>query len=170
MIADPGDPNRFYAAVSGVGVFRSDDGGLSWQPTDNAQLTGTGNTAVGMTQRIELAVTAGTTATGFATINATGGVTGVVIAKAGSYTTAPTVTFSAPLSGTTATGMATIDSTGRVTGGTITNAGSGYTTAPTVTFSAPPNNNVVYAGLIDNGGNLIGLFRSTNQGLSLIHI
>lgn len=51
------------------------------------------------------------------------------------YTTAPTVTFSAPTGGgTTATGTAVIKD-GKVTGVIVTNEGSGYTTAPTVTFS-----------------------------------
>jgi len=67
-----------------------------------------------------------------------GGVAAVIINAGGSgYTSAPTVTFSAPPTGTTATGTANFNSTsGVVTGVTITNAGSGYTTAPTVTFSA----------------------------------
>ena len=61
----------------------------------------------------------------------------VIITNAGSgYTTAPTVTFSAPTTGTTATGTATIQN-GAVISVTITNPGSGYTAAPTVTFSAP---------------------------------
>ena len=54
------------------------------------------------------------------------------------YTSAPTVTFSAPPvtdpPGTTATGTATIED-GAVTAITITNAGSGYTSTPTITFS-----------------------------------
>jgi len=66
-----------------------------------------------------------------------GSVGSVSISSGGSgYTTAPTVTFSAPASGTTATGTAVI-SGGVVTSVTITNAGSGYTSVPTVTFSAP---------------------------------
>ena len=61
----------------------------------------------------------------------------VTITDAGSgYTSAPTVTFSAPTSGTTATGTATIQN-GSVVSITITDPGSGYTSAPTVTFSAP---------------------------------
>lgn len=61
----------------------------------------------------------------------------VTITSGGSgYTTAPTVTFSAPASGTTATGTSTIQN-GEVISVTITNPGSGYTSAPTVTFSAP---------------------------------
>lgn len=64
-------------------------------------------------------------------------VTAVTITAGGTgYTTAPSVTFSAPPSGVTATGTATIAS-GRVTGVTITNAGSGYVAAPTITFGGP---------------------------------
>ncbi|MFN3876477.1 MAG: G8 domain-containing protein, partial [Flavobacteriales bacterium] len=52
------------------------------------------------------------------------------------YTSAPTVTFSAPPSGTTATGTADWDPvTQTVRSITITNAGSGYRTAPTVTIA-----------------------------------
>ncbi len=61
----------------------------------------------------------------------------VIITNGGSgYTTAPTVTFSAPTTGTTAEGTAIIQN-GVVISVTITNPGSGYTAAPTVTFSAP---------------------------------
>jgi hypothetical protein len=64
-------------------------------------------------------------------------VNSVTINNAGSgYTSAPTVTFSAPSEpgGITATGTATVAG-GVVTGVTITNRGSGYVTAPTITFS-----------------------------------
>lgn len=64
-------------------------------------------------------------------------VTGTTITAGGAgYTSAPTVTFSAPQApgGVTATGTATIAS-GAVTGITITAAGSGYSSAPTVTFA-----------------------------------
>jgi hypothetical protein len=51
------------------------------------------------------------------------------------YTSAPTVTISAPPSGgTTATATATITN-GKVTAVTLTNAGSGYTSTPTISFS-----------------------------------
>ena len=61
----------------------------------------------------------------------------VTITLGGSgYTTAPTVTFSAPTSGATATGTANLVN-GSVTSVTITDPGYGYTAAPTVTFSAP---------------------------------
>jgi hypothetical protein len=65
------------------------------------------------------------------------GVASVTVNEPGTgYTTAPTVTFSAPQNagGATATGAATITG-GVVTAVTITNPGSGYTAAPTVTFS-----------------------------------
>ncbi|CAM2168030.1 conserved hypothetical protein [Burkholderia latens] len=59
----------------------------------------------------------------------------VIVTNGGSgYTSAPTVTFSAPTSGTTATGTAIIQN-GKVVAVTITNPGSGYTAAPTVSFS-----------------------------------
>ena len=57
-----------------------------------------------------------------------------VTAGGSGYSSAPTVTFSAPTSGITATGTATV-SGGAVTAIVITNAGNGYTSAPTVTFS-----------------------------------
>jgi len=71
---------------------------------------------------------------------ANGAVTGFTITNAGAgYTSAPTVTLSAPPSGgTQATATATI-SAGSITSLTITNAGAGYTSAPTVTLSAPPS-------------------------------
>ena len=57
-----------------------------------------------------------------------------VSAGGSGYSSAPTVTFSAPTSGITATGTATV-SGGAVTAIVITNAGNGYTSAPTITFS-----------------------------------
>ena len=41
VIGDPNDPTRFYAGVIGSGVFRSDNGGLNWNPV-NTDLTGLG--------------------------------------------------------------------------------------------------------------------------------
>ena len=57
-----------------------------------------------------------------------------VTAGGSGYSSAPTVTFSAPGVGITATGTATV-SGGAVTAIVITNAGNGYTSAPTITFS-----------------------------------
>jgi photosystem II stability/assembly factor-like uncharacterized protein len=34
MAADPGDPDRFYALTSNMGVLRSDDGGRRWAPSN----------------------------------------------------------------------------------------------------------------------------------------
>ena len=58
-----------------------------------------------------------------------------ITAGGSSYTSAPTVTFSAaPAGGITATGTATL-SGDAVASITITNPGNGYTSAPTITFS-----------------------------------
>ena len=94
------------------------------------------------------------TATGWDTVSAT-----TITAGGSSYSSAPTVAFSAPTSGTTATGTATIDA-GVVTGITITNAGSGYTSAPTITFSggggsgatATATTGVITGFTVSNGG------------------
>lgn len=51
------------------------------------------------------------------------------------YSSAPTITFSAPASGSTATGVATINNSGEVDSIRITNPGYGYTGNPTITFS-----------------------------------
>ena len=36
IILDPQDPDRIVVAISAAGVFRSDDGGASWQPINKA--------------------------------------------------------------------------------------------------------------------------------------
>ena len=78
------------------------------------------------------------TATATATLG-TGAINEIFINNDGSgYTTAPTVTFSAPPSGVTATAVAITTSVGNVRSLLrleITNGGSGYTTPPTITFS-----------------------------------
>jgi 6-phosphogluconolactonase (cycloisomerase 2 family) len=57
VVADPGNPQRFYAAVPGSGVFVSNDGGKGWLPVgDPGKLPGA-DTAL----RIRLAVFPGTT-------------------------------------------------------------------------------------------------------------
>ena len=77
------------------------------------------------------AASGGQTATGYATINASGQVTGVTITNPGSgYAAAPTVYFLAPPFNTATSAIATATSTisgGSVTGVTIVNAGTGYT-------------------------------------------
>jgi hypothetical protein len=54
IAADPGNPNRFYAALPGAngGLFRSDDGGATWVEVNN------GLTGIGTTTRIEVSVSA----------------------------------------------------------------------------------------------------------------
>ena len=89
-------------------------------------------------------VSAGTTATGTGTINATTmTVTGVTITNPGSgYISAPTVTFFGA-GGTGAAGTAVLGTgaqAGQVVSVTITNPGSGYLSAPAVTFSVAPQN------------------------------
>ena len=34
IIADPGDPQRMFIAISAAGVFRTDDGGRTWRPVN----------------------------------------------------------------------------------------------------------------------------------------
>lgn len=81
----------------------------------------------------------------------------VAIVNAGSgYTSAPTVTISAPSSGTTATATATI-SAGKVTGVSITNAGTGYDAAATVTFSGAPSGGTTATGVVHNS---IGIWKA----------
>jgi photosystem II stability/assembly factor-like uncharacterized protein len=38
IIQDPADPDRIFIAISAAGVFRSDDGGASWQPKNQGVL------------------------------------------------------------------------------------------------------------------------------------
>ncbi|MFZ4614784.1 MAG: InlB B-repeat-containing protein [Rectinemataceae bacterium] len=65
----------------------------------------------------------------------------IAIGEAGyRYTSAPTVTISAPPAGVAATAQATVTG-GYVTAISITSVGSGYTSAPTVTISAPNESN-----------------------------
>lgn len=66
------------------------------------------------------------------------------------YTSAPTVSISAPSSGTTATATAVI-SGGAITSIRITNPGSGYTTAPTVTVSGGGGTGAVLTSVLDPG-------------------
>lgn len=78
---------------------------------------------------------------------ATFGVDSVTIPQAGygtGYVTAPTVTFSAPVSGVTATGHAVLTGT-TVTNVIVDNPGSGYTTAPTITFTPTSGGTGAYA-------------------------
>jgi photosystem II stability/assembly factor-like uncharacterized protein len=34
ILLDPGNPNRIFVAISAAGVFRTDDGGKTWQPAN----------------------------------------------------------------------------------------------------------------------------------------
>jgi hypothetical protein len=50
LVADPGNPSRLYAGRPTQGIFRSDDGGLTWTPVN------TGLTGLGAASRILLSV------------------------------------------------------------------------------------------------------------------
>jgi photosystem II stability/assembly factor-like uncharacterized protein len=39
ILLDPGDPLRIYAAISAAGVFRTDDGGLTWRPINQGLIS-----------------------------------------------------------------------------------------------------------------------------------
>lgn len=85
----------------------------------------------------------------------------VVINNGGNgYTTAPSVTFSAPGGGgVTATGTAIVQN-GAVVAVTITNPGSGYTAAPTITFGGPGVGAVATANLASAMNILAGQYAS----------
>lgn len=63
------------------------------------------------------------------------------------YTTAPTVTISAPTIGTTMAATATV-SGGVVTGFTVTNPGTNYASVPTLTIAAPPSGGTQATGSV----------------------
>ncbi|MFO0966754.1 MAG: LamG-like jellyroll fold domain-containing protein [Gemmataceae bacterium] len=96
------------------------------------------------------------------------GVTSVTITNGGSgYTSAPTVTFSAPpatgLAISTATGLATITN-GVVTSVTIINPGFGYTsTPPTITFSGGNGSGAAATATVAPTVRLSGWVRDTNN-------
>lgn len=82
--------------------------------------------------------------TGTPTVTISGGTIGspvsstfTLTAGTTTYSSAPSVSFSAPnqAGGRTATGTVTLDSTGKVSAITLTDAGSGYTGAPTINIS-----------------------------------
>ena len=82
----------------------------------------------------------------------TGGVVATSITGGTGYTTAPTLTFTAPQTtgGITATATATVAS-GVITAVTITNPGTGYTTAPTVTVTGAGTSGAVLAAISTAG-------------------
>ncbi|WP_342704275.1 hypothetical protein OHZ10_08140 [Burkholderia arboris] len=85
----------------------------------------------------------------------------VIVSNGGSgYTSAPSVTFSAPTSGATATGTAIVQN-GKVVAITITNPGSGYTAAPTVSFSGGGGTGAVATSNLASALNILaGLYSS----------
>ncbi|MEA2734386.1 MAG: hypothetical protein QOE14_837, partial [Humisphaera sp.] len=59
---DPTDPNRFYAAMPGIGIFMSTDAGATWTQLNTALATAGAN--VTASTKIELAVSGATAANG----------------------------------------------------------------------------------------------------------
>lgn len=112
----------------------------------------------------------------------TGGVSNTTVTAGTGYTTAPTLTFSAPQTagGVTATATATV-AAGSITIVTVTNPGSGYTAAPTVTVSGGGgtggavlaaitvsgikiNNEDAYVTTYANGAGVVGEFAAKYPG------
>ena len=80
-------------------------------------------------------------------------VSGATVVHSGAgYTSAPTVTVSAPenSSGTTATMTATINAVGQVVAFTVINAGSGYLTTPTITITGGGGTGATAAPVMSN--------------------
>lgn len=126
------DTTAVNAVASGTAVLISND-----DDYDNNHESGSGSNgmwaakypgALGDSLKVSFADSSNFDSNSVASVSITG--------NGGSgYTSAPTVTFSAPpAGGITATGTATISS-GAVASVTITNPGNGYTSAPTITFS-----------------------------------
>jgi hypothetical protein len=95
--------------------------------------------------------------------------TTINVSAGGTYSTAPTVTFSSPQvsGGVTATG--TVVTTGSspsisVTGITVTNVGSGYTSPPTITFSSGSAAATATLNTASSGAILQASVSITNQG------
>jgi hypothetical protein len=72
------------------------------------------------------------TATCTATLNATGGVSGVTFTPGSGFAYPPSVVITDAKGGTGATFSVTVSPSGVITGISVTNAGSGYTSAPTL--------------------------------------
>lgn len=81
-----------------------------------------------------------------------GTVVSIVVTNRGTgYTSAPTVTISAPGTGTTATANAVVSATsGQVERITVATAGSGYTSAPTITFSGGGGSGAKAYAILEN--------------------
>ena len=102
-----------------------------------------------------------TAGAGTATI-AGGSVSGISVAAGGSgYTSAPTVTLSAPPANTTATATSSYSS-GKVTTITVKTGGTGYTSAPTITLSGGGGSGAQATATVTNG--VVTAITVTNQG------
>lgn len=127
-----GTSTKMYENVGGAWVDQSRSGGYSLGTSSTWRFAAFGNEslAVNGTDVLQAARDGAFTNVPVAISTITRLTTGA------GYTSAPTVTISAPnlLTGTQATATATV-SGGVVTGFTITNVGSGYTSNPTVTLT-----------------------------------
>jgi hypothetical protein len=79
------------------------------------------------------------------------------------YTSAPTVTISAPAAAVTATATATVAG-GAITVINVATAGTGYTAAPVITVAAPPTPVQATANCSLNGSGVGTVFDLTNAG------
>ena len=80
------------------------------------------------------------------------------LTEIGGYTSAPTITISAPPSGGTQAVAAATYSNSRITAITLSNRGTGYTSAPTITVGAPDKATMTFAvpGDVSTANNSIG--------------
>ena len=127
------------------------------------------NMGVGYTTAPSLVFTAGTVETGSVPPTAVGNATQFAVStitKGGTnvgYTSAPTVTISAPAAAVTATATATVAG-GAITAINVTNAGTGYTAAPVITVAAPPAPVQATATCSLNSSGVGTVFNLTNAG------
>jgi hypothetical protein len=127
------------------------------------------NMGVGYTTAPSLGFTAGTVDTGAVPPTAVGNTTQFAVStitKGGTnvgYTSAPTVTISAPAAAITATATATVAG-GAITTINVVNAGTGYAAAPVISVVAPPIAVQATATCSLNGSGVGTVFNLTNAG------
>jgi hypothetical protein len=167
----------FYATAPSVTI--SGGGSPTTTATATALLSGESsgtvigititNMGVGYTTAPSLGFTAGTVEMGTVPPTAVGNATQFAVStitKGGTnvgYTSAPTVTISAPAAAVTATATATVAG-GAITAINVGNAGTGYTAAPVITVAAPPTPVQATATCSLNGSGVGTVFSLTNAG------
>jgi hypothetical protein len=144
------EPGAGYINVPNVSIVGSGIGATAVAIIANRQSFNTGEIVYGSSNSA--------TATSKITL---GSVTSLTVQKLGDgYTTAPTVTISAPPSGGTQATATAVLTQGKVTSINITNPGSGYVSAPTITIQRSP---------IEPKGK-VTRYDGTNKELELIDI